>query len=84
LFYGLWIPNLFMERVEKNEMWTLFCPSEAPGLADIYGDDFKTLYEKYEAEGRGRKQIEAQKLWCRGMGAQCCDSAGRARWSKLA
>jgi ribonucleotide reductase alpha subunit len=63
LFYGLWIPDLFMERVEKNEMWTLFCPSEAPGLADVYGDDFKTLYEKYEEEGRGRKQIEAQKLW---------------------
>jgi ribonucleoside-diphosphate reductase alpha chain len=63
LFYALWIPDLFMERVEKNEPWTLFCPSEAPGLADVYGDEFKTLYEKYEAEGRGRKQIDAQKLW---------------------
>ncbi len=63
LFYALWIPDLFMERVEKNEPWTLFCPSEAPGLADVYGDEFKALYEKYEAEGRGRKQIDAQKLW---------------------
>jgi ribonucleoside-diphosphate reductase alpha subunit len=63
LFYGLWVPDLFMERVEKNEPWTLFCPSEAPGLADVYGDEFRALYEKYEQEGRGRKQIDAQKLW---------------------
>jgi ribonucleoside-diphosphate reductase alpha chain len=63
LFYALWVPDLFMERVEKNEPWTLFCPSEAPGLADVYGDEFKELYEKYEREGRGRKQIDAQKLW---------------------
>jgi ribonucleotide reductase alpha subunit len=63
LFYALWIPDLFMERVEKNEPWTLFCPSEAPGLADVYGDEFKSLYEKYEKEDRGRKQIDAQKLW---------------------
>jgi ribonucleotide reductase alpha subunit len=55
--------DLFMERVEKNEKWTLFCPSEAPGLADVYGPDFKQLYEKYESEGLGRKQIDAQKLW---------------------
>ena len=70
LFYALWIPDLFMERVEKNEPWTLFCPSEAPGLADVYGDEFKTLYEKYEAEGRGRKQIDAQKLWFKVLDAQ--------------
>jgi ribonucleoside-diphosphate reductase alpha chain len=70
LFFGLWIPDLFMERVEKNEPWTLFCPSEAPGLADVYGDDFKKLYEKYELEGRGRKQIEAQKLWFRILDSQ--------------
>lgn len=70
LFYGLWIPDLFMERVEKNEPWTLFCPSEAPGLADVYGDEFKALYEKYEAEGRGRKQIEAQKLWFKVLDSQ--------------
>jgi ribonucleoside-diphosphate reductase alpha subunit len=70
LFYALWIPDLFMERVEKNEPWTLFCPSEAPGLADVYGNEFKALYEKYEAEGRGRKQIDAQKLWFKVLDAQ--------------
>ena len=70
LFYALWIPDLFMERVEKNEPWTLFCPSEAPGLADVYGDEFKALYEKYEAEGRGRKQIDAQKLWFKVLDSQ--------------
>ena len=70
LFYALWIPDLFMERVEKNEPWTLFCPSEAPGLADVYGDEFKALYEKYEQEGRGRKQIDAQKLWFKVLDSQ--------------
>jgi len=63
LFYALWIPDLFMERVETGGDWTLFCPSEAPGLADVWGDEFKALYEKYEAEGKGRKTISAQKLW---------------------
>ena len=70
LFYALWLPDLFMERVEKNEPWTLFCPSEAPGLADVYGDNFKQLYEKYEKEGRGRKQIDAQKLWFKVLDSQ--------------
>ncbi len=63
LFYALWISDLFMERVENNQQWTLFCPNEAPGLADVWGDEFRTLYEKYEAEGRGRKKVDAQKLW---------------------
>lgn len=63
LFYALWVSDLFMERVEADEQWTLFCPSEAPGLADVYGDDFKALYERYEKEGRGRKTVSAQKLW---------------------
>ncbi len=63
LFYAMWVPDLFMERVDANGDWTLFCPSEAPGLADVVGDGFKTLYERYEAEGRGRKSIKAQKLW---------------------
>lgn len=63
LFYALWISDLFMERVEENKPWTLFCPHEAPGLADVYGDKFKELYEQYEKEGRGRKQVDAQKLW---------------------
>lgn len=70
LFYALWIPDLFMERVEKNQPWTLFCPSEAPGLADVYGDEFKELYERYEREGRGRKQVDAQKLWFKVLDAQ--------------
>ena len=70
LFYALWIPDLFMERVEQNKQWTLFCPSEAPGLADVYGDEFRALYEKYEQEGRGRKQVDAQKLWFKVLDSQ--------------
>lgn len=63
LFYALWIPDLFMKRVEEDSDWTLFCPAEAPGLADVVGADFDALYTKYEQEGRGRKTIKAQKLW---------------------
>ena len=70
LFYALWIPDLFMERVEKNEPWTLFCPSEAPGLSDVHGDEFNALYTRYESEGRGRKQVDAQKLWFKVLDAQ--------------
>lgn len=63
LFYAMWIPDLFMKRVETNEMWSLFCPNEAPGLADCYGEEFERLYEKYEKENKFRKQIKAQDLW---------------------
>ncbi len=63
LFYAMWIPDLFMKRVEANDVWSLFCPNEAPGLADCYGDDFEKLYEKYEKEGRYRKQVKAQDIW---------------------
>jgi ribonucleoside-diphosphate reductase alpha subunit len=63
LFYALWIPDLFMQRVEENGEWTLFCPNEAPGLADCFGAAFVSLYEQYEKEGRGRKTIKAQELW---------------------
>src|SRR6187399_112543 len=63
LFYAMWIPDLFMLRVENNEMWSLFCPNEAPGLAEVYGEEFERLYDKYEKEGRFRKQIKAQDLW---------------------
>ncbi len=63
LFYALWIPDLFMERVESNGDWTLMSPDECPGLFEAYGDEFKALYEKYEREGRGRKTIKAQDLW---------------------
>ena len=63
LFYALWINDLFMQRVKDNGDWTLFCPHEAPGLADCFGKEFEELYAKYEAEGRGRKTIKAQELW---------------------
>lgn len=52
LFLALWIPDLFMKRVEKNGEWTLMCPNEAPGLADVYGDEFETLYEKYDEDAQ--------------------------------
>lgn len=63
LFYAMWIPDLFMERVESDGEWTLLCPDECPGLYDAYGKNFKKLYEKYEKEGKGRKTIKAQDLW---------------------
>jgi len=63
LFYALWISDLFMERVEAGGEWSLFCPNEAPGLADVYGDKFRELYTRYEREGRARKTVSAQKLW---------------------
>jgi ribonucleoside-diphosphate reductase alpha chain len=63
LFYALWIPDLFMKRVEKNEDWTLMCPNECTGLTTCWGEEFERLYEKYESEGRGRKTIKARWLW---------------------
>jgi ribonucleotide reductase alpha subunit len=63
LFYALWIPDLFMERVKNDMMWSLMCPDECPGLSDVYGDEFVKLYERYEREGRYKKQIRAQELW---------------------
>ena len=63
LFYGLWIPDLFMQRVESGGKWSLFCPNEAPGLQDVHSDEFVALYEKYESEGRARKTVPAQALW---------------------
>jgi ribonucleoside-diphosphate reductase alpha chain len=63
LFYALWISDLFMKRVEADGQWSLFCPHEAPGLSDVYGDEFDALYTKYEKEGRARKSVSAQKLW---------------------
>lgn len=63
LFYALWIPDLFMKRVKANGDWSLFCPNEAPGLYDTYGEEFEKLYEKYEAEGKARKTVKAQELW---------------------
>ncbi|KAM0789852.1 ribonucleoside reductase large subunit Cdc22 [Microbotryomycetes sp. NB124-2] len=63
LFFALWIPDLFMERVEQAGDWPLFCPAEAPGLHEVYGDEFKELFTKYESEGRAKKTVPAQKLW---------------------
>ncbi len=63
LFYALWISDLFMKRVENDEMWSLFCPYECPGLADVYGEEFESLYEKYERENKCKKQVKAQELW---------------------
>ncbi len=63
LFFALWVPDLFMKRVEANENWSLFCPNEATGLSDCWGAEFETLYTKYEAEGKARKTIKAQELW---------------------
>lgn len=63
LFYALWIPDLFMQKVEANEEWALFCPKEAPGLADCYGKEFELLYNKYVKEGKQRRMIKAQDLW---------------------
>lgn len=63
LFYAVWIPDLFMKRVEENGDWSLFSPDVAPELYDSYGDDFERLYEKYEKEGKARKTVKAQELW---------------------
>ncbi|KAK4519760.1 Histone acetyltransferase [Mucor velutinosus] len=63
LFLGLWVPDLFMQRVEENGQWSLFCPNEAPGLTQVYGEKFNALYLQYEAEGRAKRTIDAQKLW---------------------
>jgi ribonucleoside-diphosphate reductase alpha subunit len=65
LFYAMWMPDLFMERVRSRGTWSLFCPHECPGLADTYGAEFEALYERYEAEGRARKQMPAVVLWQR-------------------
>ena len=63
LFYALWVPDLFMQRVEAGGDWSLFCPHEAPGLSDAWGADFEKLYTQYEAEGRERRRVKAQDLW---------------------
>lgn len=63
LFYALWIPDLFMKRVEEDGEWTLMCPNECPGLFDAYGDEFEALYTQYEKEGKGRKTLKARDIW---------------------
>eukprot|EP01116_Phalansterium_solitarium_P014890 TRINITY_DN3279_c0_g1_i3.p1 TRINITY_DN3279_c0_g1~~TRINITY_DN3279_c0_g1_i3.p1 ORF type:complete len:527 (-),score=106.56 TRINITY_DN3279_c0_g1_i3:155-1735(-) len=72
LFYALWIPDLFMQRVESNGQWSLFCPNEAPGLFECWGDEFNQLYTKYEnTPGMARKVIRAQDLWFAILESQC-------------
>lgn len=63
LFYALWIPDLFMKRVEANGDWSLMCPHQCPGLFDTWGEEFEALYEKYEKEGRAKRTVKAQSLW---------------------
>jgi ribonucleoside-diphosphate reductase alpha chain len=70
LFYALWMPDLFMERIKADGQWTLMCPDECPGLADVYGDAFNKLYTSYETAGRGRKTVKARDLWFQIMDAQ--------------
>ena len=70
LFYAMWIPDLFMERVMANKDWTLMCPDHCPGLCNVYGDKFKALYEKYEAEGKGIKTLKARKIWMKILDSQ--------------
>jgi len=76
LFYGLWIPDLFMKRVKEDKEWTLFCPNEAydqetnKGLMDVWGEDFEKMYLRLESEGKGRKSVKAQQLWFRILEAQ--------------
>ena len=70
LFYALWTPDLFMSRVKENGQWTLMCPSECPGLSDVYGTDFDTLYMQYEREGKGKKTMPARDLWFQILDAQ--------------
>lgn len=80
LFLGLWIPDLFMKRVEANAMWSLFCPHEALGLPDVWGDKFDELYTKYEREGRARKVMKARDLWAAILDAQT--ETGTRAWVK--
>jgi len=63
LFYAMWMPDLFMKRVQENGEWTLMCPNECPGMSDVHSEEFEALYTKYETEGKGRKTIKARELW---------------------
>jgi len=69
LFYGLWVPDLFMKRVKNNETWSMFCPNKCPGLQDTWGEEFEALYQRYEHEGKAHATINAQELWLK-----ICDS----------
>lgn len=70
LFYGLWIPDLFMRRVKEDGVWSLMCPDQSKGLAQCYGKEFDELYEQYEAGGKFTKQVRARELWSAILDAQ--------------
>jgi len=70
LFYAMWIPDLFMQRVKENGKWSLMCPSACPGLSDVYGEEFESLYREYEEDGKFIKQIKAQDIWFKILEAQ--------------
>jgi len=70
LFFAIWMNDLFMQRVEKDEMWSLMCPNECPGLQDVYADDFVKLYTQYEADGKFRRQVKARDIWSKILEAQ--------------
>ena len=70
LFYALWIPDLFMKKVQNDEMWHLFCPNKAQGLADVYGDEFEALYERYVSDKRFDRVVKARDLWLKIMDSQ--------------
>ncbi|NBL65564.1 ribonucleoside-diphosphate reductase subunit alpha [Flavobacterium sp. NST-5] len=63
LFLGMWIPDLFMKRVQEDTTWTLMCPNECPGLSDTHSEEFEALYLKYETEGKGRRTVKARDIW---------------------
>ena len=70
LFYALWVPDLFMERIRDGGKWSLLCPNDCPGLSDAYGEEFKKLYEKYESEGKARKTVNARDIWFKVLDSQ--------------
>jgi len=70
LFYGLWVPDLFMKRVEEDGVWSLMCPHKCPGLAECHGDEFDKLYSQYEREKRYTRQVRARELWAAILDAQ--------------
>ena len=70
LFYALWVPDLFMNRIKENAEWSYFCPNECPGLSDVYGDAFNKLYEQYEESGKARRVVKARDLWFKILDAQ--------------
>ena len=70
LFYALWVPDLFMKRVKQNGIWTLMCPDKCPGLSDVYGEKFDTLYESYESKGMGNKTVKARDIWLKILDSQ--------------